>query len=133
LYKPVTIERILSDGRVEAPAYIASRRGMLLGRRRIASLFERVDVVVTPTTMGPPVRIDAALANVPSEFNMIRNTLPFNSYGLPTISVPCGFTSAGLPIGIQITGPRLGEARVLALAHAFEQATEWHRREPPLA
>jgi aspartyl-tRNA(Asn)/glutamyl-tRNA(Gln) amidotransferase subunit A len=132
LYKPVTLERILNDGKIEAPAYIASRRGMLLGRRRIASLFERVDVLVTPTTMGPPVRIDAALAAVPSEFNMIRNTLPFNSYGLPTISVPCGFTSGGLPIGLQITGPRLGEARVLALAHAFEQATEWHRREPQL-
>ncbi|MEO8465991.1 MAG: amidase [Gammaproteobacteria bacterium] len=133
LYKPVTLERILGDGKVEAPAYIASRRRMLLGRRRIAALFERVDVLVTPTTMGSPVRIDAALANAPSEFNMIRNTLPFNSYGLPTISVPCGFTSTGLPIGLQITGPRLGEARVLALAHAFEQATEWHRREPPLA
>jgi aspartyl-tRNA(Asn)/glutamyl-tRNA(Gln) amidotransferase subunit A len=63
---------------------------------------------------------------------MIRNTLPFNAYGLPTISVPCGFTNSGLPIGLQITGPRLGEARVLALAHAFEQATEWHRREPDL-
>ena len=133
LYKPVTLERILRDGMVTAPQYIASRRQMLLARRRIASLFERVDVLVTPTTMAPPGRIDAALGNAPDEFGMIRNTLPFNAYGLPTISVPCGFTRAGLPIGLQITGPRLGEARVLALAHAFEQATDWHRREPPLA
>jgi aspartyl-tRNA(Asn)/glutamyl-tRNA(Gln) amidotransferase subunit A len=132
LYKPVTLERILRDGTVAAPAYIASRRQMLLARRRIGKLFERIDVLVTPTAMAPPVRIDAALANVPEEFSMIRNTLPFNSYGLPTISVPCGFTRAGLPIGLQITGPHLGEARVLALAHAFEQATEWHRREPEL-
>ena len=132
LYKPVTLERVQRDGMVTAPQYIASRRQMLLGRRRIASLFDRVDVLVTPTTMAPPGRIDAALANVPEEFSMIRNTLPFNAYGLPTISVPCGFTSAGLPIGLQITGPRLGEARVLALAQAFEQATEWHRREPQL-
>jgi aspartyl-tRNA(Asn)/glutamyl-tRNA(Gln) amidotransferase subunit A len=132
LYKPVTLERILSDGMVTAPQYIASRRQMLLGRRRIASLFERVDVLVTPTTMAPPGRIDAALGTAPPEFSMIRNTLPFNAYGLPTISVPCGFTRAGLPIGLQITGPRLGEARVLALAHAFEQATDWHRREPQL-
>ncbi len=81
---------------VTAPQYIASRRQMLLARRRIASLFERVDVLVTPTTMASPGRIDAALAGAPPEFNMIRNTLPFNAYGLPTISVPCGFTSAGL-------------------------------------
>ena len=83
--------------------------------------------------MAPPVTIDAALAAVPNEFSMIRNTLPFNAYGLPTISVPCGFTQSGLPIGLQITGPHLGEARVLALAHAYEQATEWHRRVPTLA
>jgi len=133
LYQPVTLERILRDGMITAPQYIASRRQMLLARRRIASLFERVDVLVTPTTMAPPGRIDAALGNAPDEFGMIRNTLPFNAYGLPTISVPCGFTSTGLPIGVQITGPRLGDARVLALAHAFEQATDWHRREPPLA
>ena len=132
LYKPVTLERILADGMVTAPQYIASRRQMLLARRRIASLFDRVDVLVTPTTMAPPGLIDAALGTAPPEFSMIRNTLPFNAYGLPTISVPCGFTRAGLPIGLQITGPRLGEARVLALAHAFEQATEWHRREPDL-
>jgi aspartyl-tRNA(Asn)/glutamyl-tRNA(Gln) amidotransferase subunit A len=56
--------------------------------------------------------------------------LPFNAYGLPTISVPCGFTRDGLPIGLQITAPRLGEKRMFALAHAFEQATEWHTRDP---
>jgi aspartyl-tRNA(Asn)/glutamyl-tRNA(Gln) amidotransferase subunit A len=63
---------------------------------------------------------------------MIRNTLPFNVFGLPTISVPCGFTRAGLPIGLQISAPRLGEARVLALAHAYQQATDWQQREPSL-
>ena len=57
-----------------------------------------------------------------------RKTLPFNLYGIPTISVPCGFGSSGLPIGLQISGPSLGELDVLALAHAYEQATEWHER-----
>jgi aspartyl-tRNA(Asn)/glutamyl-tRNA(Gln) amidotransferase subunit A len=132
LYDPVTLERIVNDAWVTAPQYIASRRQLQLARRRIAALFEDVDVLVTPTTMAPPVRIDAALAAPPNELGMIRNTLPFNAYGLPTISVPCGFTQAGLPIGLQITGPRLGEARVLALAHVYEQATDWHRREPPV-
>jgi aspartyl-tRNA(Asn)/glutamyl-tRNA(Gln) amidotransferase subunit A len=60
----------------------------------------------------------------------LRNTQPFDIFGLPTISIPCGFSRAGLPIGLQITGPRLGEPRVLTLAYAFEQATEWHRRAP---
>jgi aspartyl-tRNA(Asn)/glutamyl-tRNA(Gln) amidotransferase subunit A len=62
----------------------------------------------------------------------LRNTQPFDIYGLPTISIPCGFSRSGLPIGLQISGPHLGESRVLALAHAFEQATEWHRRQPPV-
>jgi aspartyl-tRNA(Asn)/glutamyl-tRNA(Gln) amidotransferase subunit A len=61
---------------------------------------------------------------------MIRNTAPFNVYGLPTISIPCGFTRSGLPIGLQISGPRFGEAKVPALANAYEQATDWHSRRP---
>ena len=54
-------------------------------------------------------------------------------YGLPTISVPCGFTRNGLPIGLQISGPNGGEAAILQLAHAYEQATEWHKRRPAMA
>ena len=61
---------------------------------------------------------------------MLHNTRPFNVLGLPTISVPCGFTQAGLPIGMQISGPPGGEATVLRLAYAYEQATDWHKRHP---
>ena len=61
----------------------------------------------------------------------MRNTAPFNLYGIPTISIPCGFSRSGLPIGLQISSPRLGELPVLALAHAYEQATDWHARQPP--
>jgi aspartyl-tRNA(Asn)/glutamyl-tRNA(Gln) amidotransferase subunit A len=62
----------------------------------------------------------------------LRNTSPFDIYGLPTISIPCGFTSSGLPIGMQISGPPFGELQVLALAHAYEQATDWHTRRPEI-
>jgi aspartyl-tRNA(Asn)/glutamyl-tRNA(Gln) amidotransferase subunit A len=62
----------------------------------------------------------------------LENTQAFNAYGIPTISIPCGFTSAGLPVGLMIAGPRFAEGRVLALARAFEQATGWHTRRPPL-
>jgi aspartyl-tRNA(Asn)/glutamyl-tRNA(Gln) amidotransferase subunit A len=60
------------------------------------------------------------------------NTRPFNGYGLPSITVPCGFSKDGMPIGLQIAGPHFGEINVLALAYAYQEATEWHKRQPPL-
>ena len=57
----------------------------------------------------------------------------FNLPGVPAMSIPCGFDDRALPVGIQIVGPRLGEAAVLAAGHAFQCATDWHRRRPPLA
>jgi aspartyl-tRNA(Asn)/glutamyl-tRNA(Gln) amidotransferase subunit A len=132
LYSPITLMRIEGDAGVAATDYIASRRQMTIARNTSDDLFKNVDVLVTPTFMQPPPTIAASLASPPAETGMIRNTLPFNVLGLPTISVPCGFTRAGLPIGLQITGPRLGEARVYALAHAYEQGSEWHRRAPAL-
>jgi aspartyl-tRNA(Asn)/glutamyl-tRNA(Gln) amidotransferase subunit A len=133
LYAPLTRERILGGKDIPSAVYIETRRRMQIARNTIGTLFERVDVLVTPTFMRPPPTIAAAQAVTPDESGMIRNTLPFNVYGLPTISVPCGFTRAGLPIGMQITGPALGEARVLALAQAYERATTWHARVPPAA
>jgi aspartyl-tRNA(Asn)/glutamyl-tRNA(Gln) amidotransferase subunit A len=77
----------------------------------------------------PPVPIEegATFEAVPT-----RNTAPFDVFGLPTISVPCGFMSTGLPIGLQIIGAPFAESRVLAVAHAYEQVTEWHNHHPKL-
>jgi aspartyl-tRNA(Asn)/glutamyl-tRNA(Gln) amidotransferase subunit A len=61
-----------------------------------------------------------------------RFTSPISLTGLPAISVPCGFTSAGLPIGLQLVGNFLGEPTLLSLAHAYESATDWHKRRPPI-
>jgi aspartyl-tRNA(Asn)/glutamyl-tRNA(Gln) amidotransferase subunit A len=61
-----------------------------------------------------------------------RLTRPFNISGVPTISVPCGFTSSGLPIGLQLAGRPFDEATVLGVAYAYEQATEWHNKRPPI-
>jgi aspartyl-tRNA(Asn)/glutamyl-tRNA(Gln) amidotransferase subunit A len=61
-----------------------------------------------------------------------ENTRPFNGYGLPTLTLPCGFSKEGMPIGLQISGPRSGEVNVFALAYAYQEATEWHKRKPPL-
>ena len=63
----------------------------------------------------------------------VRNTAPFNLFGIPTISIPCGFDDRGLPIGLQISGPALGELPMFALAHAYEQATDWRSLSPPTA
>jgi aspartyl-tRNA(Asn)/glutamyl-tRNA(Gln) amidotransferase subunit A len=133
LYKPLTLERILGGASVTAQVYIEQRRRMQIARNTIDEVFADVDVLVAPTNMAMPQTIERVLANPAGEPSLIRNTLPFNVFGIPAISVPCGFTRAGLPVGMQIIGPRLGETPVLALAHAYEQATDWHRREPPLA
>jgi aspartyl-tRNA(Asn)/glutamyl-tRNA(Gln) amidotransferase subunit A len=88
-----------------------------------------LDAIVMPTTPVPATPIEDS----PIGHAMLRprNTMPFNALGLPAISVPCGFTAAGLPIGLQIAGHAFDEATVLRVAHAYEQATDW-RRKPPL-
>jgi aspartyl-tRNA(Asn)/glutamyl-tRNA(Gln) amidotransferase subunit A len=114
--------------------YAEARHELERVRRSVESVFSEVDFLVTPTTPVPPITIREALNMSPSPAGelWLRNTRPFNAYGLPTISVPCGFTRAGLPIGLQISGPRFGEASLLAFAYAFEQATPGHRRTPPV-
>jgi aspartyl-tRNA(Asn)/glutamyl-tRNA(Gln) amidotransferase subunit A len=125
-----SIRRNLQQGsKVTTASYIQSRREVDAVRRAIGTVFSNVDLLVTPTTALPPPTIEDAV-RLGIELEMIRNTAPFNVYGLPTISIPCGFISSGLPIGMQISGPRFGETKVLALAHAYEQATDWHTRRP---
>jgi len=124
------IRRNLEQGsKVTTAAYIQSRRELDAARRMVGAVFSNVDLLVTPTTAAPPPTIEEAV-RLGIELELIRNTAPFNVYGLPTISIACGFTSSGLPIGMQISGPRFGERKVLALAHAYEQATDWHTKRP---
>jgi aspartyl-tRNA(Asn)/glutamyl-tRNA(Gln) amidotransferase subunit A len=135
LYKPATRQRIEGGSKISASAYIEGKRELDRLRRAVADVFATVDLLVTPTTPILPQTVDEAVNNptVPPPGGVapsLRNTQPFDIYGLPTISIPCGFSRAGLPIGLQISGRNLGEPHVLALAHAFERATEWHRRSP---
>lgn len=98
-------------------------------RRSVREVFSEVDFLVTPTTPVPPITIEEALKMTPEPEGelWLRNTRPFNAYGLPTISIPCGFTQAGLPIGLQISGAHFKEAELLSFAFAFEEVTAWHR------
>jgi aspartyl-tRNA(Asn)/glutamyl-tRNA(Gln) amidotransferase subunit A len=135
LYKTPTRQRIEGGSRISASEYIEGKRELDRLRRAVADVFSTVDLLVTPTAPILPQTVEEALKDpvVPQPGGVapsLRNTQPFDIYGLPTISIPCGFSRTGLPIGLQISGPHLGEPQVLALAHAFEQATEWHRRSP---
>jgi len=136
LYQPETLKRIVSAQDVPTPVYIQARRQVDQFRRGVQKVFKNVDLLVTPTTPVPPFTIAELLADMDNlrtkEILSLRNTRPFNILGLPTISVPCGFTGSGLPIGMQITGAPWAEANVLQLAHAYEQQTEWHRKHPKL-
>jgi aspartyl-tRNA(Asn)/glutamyl-tRNA(Gln) amidotransferase subunit A len=131
LYHPHTLERIMTGAAIALPTYINVRRELQIARHTADEVFADVDLLVAPTAMTGPSPIAAATSGALKDVRLIRNTLPFNVRGIPAISVPCGVTRAGLPIGLQIAGPRLKESRVLALAHAYEQATDWHRRRPP--
>jgi aspartyl-tRNA(Asn)/glutamyl-tRNA(Gln) amidotransferase subunit A len=134
-YQPQTIRILERGAQIKASDYIRSWRELELVRRTVNDMFQDVDLLVTPTRRRTPRTVDAEIKRASSEKPLPpdpENTRPFNAYGLPTISVPCGMSKDGLPIGLQISGPQFGEINVLALAHAYEQATEWHKRLPPL-
>ena len=134
LYQKPTLERILAGAKVSTPTYIQSRRQMEQLRRSVSRGLDGVDLLITPTTPILPFEIADLQSDPttmrPKEVHMLRNTRPFDMFGAPTISVPCGFTRSGLPIGMQITGALGDEGIVLRLARAYEQATEWHKRQP---
>jgi aspartyl-tRNA(Asn)/glutamyl-tRNA(Gln) amidotransferase subunit A len=122
-----------------------SRERLATMRRTIDAVFTDFDVVIVPTIRNMPPKINDSLARESSggENNhkiydwfeggsACSNTSPFDVYGIPAITVPCGFSKSGLPIGMMIAAPHFQEGRVLALAYAYQQATEWHKRTPLL-
>ena len=132
LYAPWMRARLEQAAAIDTVAYIEARQELDRVRRFVGDVFEKVDLLVTPTTPVPPITITEAqnMSPAPAGELWLRNTRPFNAYGFPTISIPCGFTRAGLPIGLQISSPNFSEARLLSFAYAFEQATPQHTRIP---
>lgn len=131
LYQPFTRDRIISFAAgITGPAYAEALREINVARRTIRKVFSDFDLIVTPTMPRLPESFAQSKNFDPMG---IRNTSPFDLFGLPTISVPCGFSRSGLPIGLQISGAPFAEATVLALANAYERGTEWHTRHPKLA
>ena len=106
--------------------------------REFDAVFENIDVILAPTLPVVAPRIGEKEVVIGGEKETVRSALvrlnrPANLTGHPAISIPCGFTRAGLPIGLQLIGPRWSEARLLSIALAYEDATEWHKRRPQIA
>ncbi len=126
-YHPHTLHEILEGEKVTLAGYAVALRELRRLRREIGGVFAQVDLLATPACPRPPFALGRVGAPDPI---YLRNVMPFNVYGIPAASIPCGFTRDGLPVGVQLAAPRLGEGKLLALAHAWQQATDWHQRAP---
>jgi aspartyl-tRNA(Asn)/glutamyl-tRNA(Gln) amidotransferase subunit A len=134
LYQPATLARIQSGAKISAYDALRASRDLQASRHAIREIFYEVDVLLTPTVPMPPPSIAELREHPdqlrPQELLMLRNTRPFNVWGIPTISVPCGFTKDGLPIGLQLAAAPWRGIVLLQAAHAYEQATQWHKERP---
>ena len=128
-------QRFQSGLLLSAVQYHKAQRLRRLIRQEVLEALRQADVLVTPTcpVEAPPVgeaftRVKGRVVN--TLLLLSRLTRPFNLAGVPALTVPCGFTRGGLPVGLQVVGREFQEARVLQVGYAYEQATEWHRRRP---
>jgi aspartyl-tRNA(Asn)/glutamyl-tRNA(Gln) amidotransferase subunit A len=123
-YNAGTRKSIEGGAATSAADYIRARQEMQRLRAESARLFSDADLLITPTAPG------AAFEFGERRLVFLRNTAPWNLLGLPSISIPCGFTTGRLPIGLQITGAAGRDDAVLALAAAYQKTTDWHTRRP---
>jgi aspartyl-tRNA(Asn)/glutamyl-tRNA(Gln) amidotransferase subunit A len=128
LYDPETLRRVRMGDEITEAEYRSALLALQKTRHEIANAISEVDVLVTPTTPIPAPRISDLTEDIsrlrPAEIVLLRNTRPINVWGLPAISVPCGFTSEGLPIGLQIVAAPGEEGKVLRTARVFEEMTK---------
>jgi aspartyl-tRNA(Asn)/glutamyl-tRNA(Gln) amidotransferase subunit A len=130
LYGDVLRERILTGALVTASEYTQAQRIRSEICRETAAVLKTVDVLASPTALKPATAFAQALD---PEFAFPKsNMAPFNLTGLPTLALPCGFSSSGLPLSFQLSGRPFEEGTVLRAGHAYEQATTWHTRRPPV-
>ena len=137
-YDVATRRRVLAGSLLATQLYHKALRLRVLVRHQIMSALEETDVLVTPTRPIPPARIETT-TGLDSKEDVLRRfygprggTGPCNLAAVPAMSVPCGFTSDGLPIGMQIAGRPFDETAVFQAGHAYQLLTDWHTRRPPL-
>lgn len=130
LYGDVLRERFQAGALITGGEYVQAQRIRSEICREAAEVLRDVDVLATPTTPRPATPF--AEAHNP-EFGFPRSNMPpFNITGSPTLALPCGFSSSGLPLSLQLAGRPFDETTVLRVGHAYEQATAWHTRRPPV-
>ncbi len=117
--------------------YLRAQQGRTLFNARMLELFDQVDLLAGPTEpITAPKLLDSSVFAGETRMGTVaaltQYTRPYNITGTPAISVPCGFSSGNMPIGLQLAGRPFDEPTVLRAAHAYEQATDWHRQRPPI-
>jgi aspartyl-tRNA(Asn)/glutamyl-tRNA(Gln) amidotransferase subunit A len=120
---------VLSAGYYDA-YYRKAQQVRTIIRREYDGAFERVDLIATPTTPTPAFRLGERVSDPLQMYLADVFTVAANLAGLPAVTVPCGFTSASLPIGLQLTARAMDEVTMLRAAGAYERATPWHERSP---
>jgi len=121
----------LSAGYYDA-YYLKAQRVRTLIKRDFEEAFKKVDVIMTPTSPEAAFKIGEKTDDPLKMYLSDIFTIPCNLAGLPGISIPCGFTSSGLPIGLQILGKPFDEETLLRVAHAYELHTNWREKRPPI-
>jgi len=133
---PIVAFRIVQGRDIPAHEYLATVQAWEALRADTVQAFDGIDGLLCPTVMVPPVPVADALASTETyaERNLqtLRNTAIGNILGLCGLSVPCGFTTRGLPVGLMIYGKPFDEAPVLRVGHAYQRSTDWHQRHPAL-
>lgn len=123
------LQRLQTGAALGSSAYVLARRTQVEGRRRFGLFFDDYDILLLPTTPVPAPLIED-IGAIEAARQLTRLTSPFNLTGLPALTVPCGFTKTGLPIGLQIVSKHWEEVKILQAGYAFEQATEWWHNHP---
>jgi aspartyl-tRNA(Asn)/glutamyl-tRNA(Gln) amidotransferase subunit A len=138
LYGEPTRTRLLDGKEIKAVDYLHAQHRRRLFASSLRSAMQPVDALILPTLAIPAlpskdmyqeISIEGQREN--SATTMLRLTMPFNLAGIPSISFPCGFNSQGLPLAVQVVGKPFEEGLILRIAHAYQQMTDWHRREVP--
>ncbi len=139
LYGEPTRTRLLEGQEIKAVDYLRAQHQRRLFASSLRSAMQPVDALILPTLPIPALPIKDMYQEITIEGQrensgetMLRLTMPFNLAGIPSISFPCGFNGQGLPLAVQVVGKPFEEGLILRIAHAYQQMTDWHRREIPV-
>jgi aspartyl-tRNA(Asn)/glutamyl-tRNA(Gln) amidotransferase subunit A len=136
-YGPQVLMRLQNGLAIPGVTYLEAVRWRAQALAAHVAAVANVDAVIAPVSPVPaPTIAESDVGNSPDAEAVIqrltRFTRPINYLGLPALSIPCGFTRAGLPVGMQFVGRSFDEATLLRLGAAFQRATDFHEREPKL-